>query len=151
MKTDIFNTQEYKEVANRYLIDTISIFFDNGEEFSIVCDVKYLEFNPPLPQDIFNQFGTHVLFNIAKYSFESASIEDNYFMFEAGFGSQNFGSTVSLPILAIRQLIVDEIPLITNIATPTKIETKEEKVDNSMSMFLNNPENQKILKKRKKK
>jgi len=150
MKTDILNTQEYKEVANRYLIDTISIFFDKNEEFSIVCDVQYLEFDPPLPQDIFDKFGTHVLFSIARYSFESAKIDDNYFMFEAGFGSENFGSTVSLPILAIKQILVDEVPLITNIANPTKIEIQEEKVDNSMNIFLNNPENQKILKKRKK-
>ena len=150
MTTEVFNTQEYKEVVNRYLMDTISIFFDKNEEFSIVCDVSYLEFNPPLPQDIFNQFGTHVLFNIAGYSFESAKVEDNYFIFEAGFGSQNFGSVVSMPVLAIKQLVVDDIPLITNIATPTKIETKEEKVGNSMNIFLNNPENQKILKNRKK-
>ncbi|SHO81146.1 hypothetical protein MNB_SV-15-628 [hydrothermal vent metagenome] len=150
MKTEIFNTQEYKEVINRYLIDTISIFFNKNEAFSIVCDVQYLEFNPPLPEELSAQFGTHVLFNIAEYSFESAKVEDNYFIFEAGFGSQNFGSVVSMPILAIKQLIVDEIPLITNIATPTKIATKEEKVGNSMNIFLNNPENQKILKNRKK-
>jgi type I restriction-modification system DNA methylase subunit len=104
-----------------------------------------------LPQDIFNQFGSHVLFNIAGYSFESAKVEDNYFIFEAGFGSQNFGSVVSMPVLAIKQLVVDDIPLITNIATPTKIETKEEKVGNSMNILLNNPENQKILKRKKKK
>ena len=150
MTTEVFNTQEYKEVVNRYLVDTISIFFDKNEEFSIVCDVSYLEFNPSLPQDIFNQFGSHVLFNIAGYSFESAKIEDNYFIFEAGFGSQNFGSVVSMPILAIKQLVVDDIPLITNIATPIKIETKEEKIDKSMNIFLNNPENQKILRNRKK-
>ncbi len=151
MTTEIFNTQEYKEVINRYLMDTISIFFDKNEEFSIVCDVSYLEFNPPLPQELFAQFGTHVLFNISGYSFESAKIDENYFIFEAGFGSENFGSTVSMPILAIKQLVIDEIPLITNIANPTKIETKEEKVDNSMNIFLNNPENLKILKNRKKK
>jgi hypothetical protein len=74
-------------------------------------------------------------------------------VFEAGFGSENFGSVVSIPLLSIVQIIVDETPLLINLASYKKeIKSIKKEVDsggieNSMSSFLSNPENSKFLKK----
>jgi len=73
-------------------------------------------------------------------------------IFEAGFGQENVGSFVSIPLLSVVQVIIDDTPALINLAMPSEkilpvnIE-KNEGVQNSMSTFLSNPENQKFLKK----
>ena len=73
-------------------------------------------------------------------------------IFEAGFGSDNFGSVVSVPLLSIMQIIIDETPVFINLSV-YKDEVQEQSregddkgVKNSMASFLNNPENSKFLK-----
>ena len=90
---------------------------------------------------------------IANYSFETASVEEGYLSFEAGFGSENIGALVQVPLSAIRQIYVDEYPILINVAPYTKEEKEEVQVneeENSMNALLNNPENAKLLKKKKK-
>lgn len=153
MESPLFQNQEYKEITQNYIIDTIAILFNDNREFSIVCDTEFIEYEPPLPQDILAQFGKNVLFSLAGYTFESAKIEDDFFIFEAGFGTENLGAVVAMPILAIKQVVVDETPLLINICTPTVTpqEHNTKGVETSMSMLLNNPENQALLNKMKKK
>jgi hypothetical protein len=106
-----------------------------------------------LPESINSEFRPLTLFFLAGYTFETARIEEDILVFEAGFGSENFGSVVSVPLLSIMQIIIDETPVLINLAVGKKeqIEEKKEEVDsqgveNSMASFLNNPENSKFLK-----
>ena len=73
-------------------------------------------------------------------------------VFEAGFGAENVGSFVSVPLLSIAQIIVDDTPILINLALPYEKQMavnseKNEGFEASMSVFLSNPENQKLLKK----
>ena len=73
-------------------------------------------------------------------------------VFEAVFGAENFGSIVSVPLLAIMQIIVDETPILINLASYKKevkraYKSDESGIENSMASFLSNPENSKFLKK----
>jgi hypothetical protein len=59
---------------------------------------------------------------------------------------------VNVPLLSIAQIIVDDTPILINLALPQEKRAsvnieKNEGVQNSMNSFLNNPENQKLLKK----
>jgi hypothetical protein len=63
--------------------------------------------------------------------------------FEAGFGNENFGSVVKIPLFAIFQIIVDESVLYLNsVATVEKFNKDLKR--NSMSLFKNNPHNKKF-------
>lgn len=148
----IFQNVNYKNITQQYLSDTISILFDENKYFSIVCEVEYIEFEPYLPHEIYAQFGKSVLFSLSSYTYESAKIEDGYFIFEAGFGKDNFGAVVAMPLLAIKQIIVDETPIVINLCIPSMIKEEESDkgVQNSMSMLMNNPKNQKLFEKMKK-
>jgi hypothetical protein len=91
------------------------------------------------------------LFFLAGYTFETAGIVDDMIVFEAGFGTQNFGSVVSGPLLSIMHEIVDETPVLINMANYKKDTEVVKKIDdggveNSMASFLSNPENAKFLK-----
>ena len=127
-------------------------FFEKEQNFGILCHIEHVSFNPELPEEINAEFRPLTLFFLAGYTFETAKIVDDSLVFEAGFGVENIGSVVSVPLLSIMQIIVDETPLLINLASYKKeVKTPAKKthngVQNSMASFLSNPENSKFLKK----
>jgi hypothetical protein len=130
-----------------HLEKTIGYLFQKDQEFALACEIKYVQFDPELPSSIKESFNETVLFIISGYAYESAKLEEGYFSFEAGFGSENFGSVVTMPLLAIKQVFVGDNPIVFNLAHP--FEKKKASTKNSMEALLNNPENKKLLKKKK--
>jgi len=147
MTINLFQTPEYKALMQEHIANTIGYLFAKDQEFAIACEIKHIDFDPPLPKEIMESFKDTVLFVLSGYTYESAKLEGEYFSFEAGFGNENFGSTVTMPLLAIKQVIVGEHPIVLNLAQPAP--KKELSKKSSMEALLNNPENQKLLKKKK--
>jgi hypothetical protein len=153
MTINLLQTPEYRTLMQSHIYETIQYLFSKNQEFALACEVKYITFTPELPADIKETFDDTVLFILSGFTFESAQLNDGYFSFEAGFGSDNFGSTVSLPLLAIKQLFVGDNPIVINFAHPV-IEQEEKKEasaskKSSMEALLKNPENKKLLKNKK--
>jgi len=147
MTINLFQTQEYKALMQEHIANTIGYLFSKDQEFAIACEVKHIDFDPMLPSEILESFNDTVLFVLSGYTYETAKLEGEYFSFEAGFGHENFGSTVTMPLLAIKQVIVGEHPIVLNLAHPSpKVEQSKK---SSMEALLNNPENKKLLKKKK--
>jgi hypothetical protein len=138
---------QFQDIMQEHIFNTIEFLFDINQEFGVACEIDFVQFDPPLPKDIENTLPTITLFMLANYSFESASLTEEYLQFEAGFGTNNFGSFVQIPLLAIKQMFVNEYPILINITSPK--DENDEEVD-SMSALLNNPENARLLKKKKK-
>ena len=136
MTINLFQTKEYKALMTEHISKTIAYLFSKDQEFAIACEIEHIDFNPPLPASIMESFNDIVLFVLS-----------GYFIFEAGFGEENFGSTVTIPLLAIKQVIVGEHPIVLNLAKPSP--TQERSTQNSMEALLKNPENKKLLKKKK--
>jgi len=150
MAISLFQTPEYRRLIQTHISETVQYLFDKNQEFALACEVKYITFTPELPSEIIGSFDDTVLFILSGFTFESAQLETGYFTFEAGFGNDNFGSTVSIPLLAIKQIFVGDNPIVINIADPV-MESGEEKEEStskksSMDALLNNPENKKLLK-----
>ena len=151
MLEKIIQDEDFGDLMKKNMQDLIILFFEKEQNFAILCKIEEVSFNPELPKDINSEFRPLTLFFLAGYTFETAHIEGEYLVFEAGFGSDNFGSIVSVPLLSIVQLIVDETPVLINLAVQTDHEEKTTKADesgvkNSMASFLSNPENSKFLK-----
>lgn len=153
MLDDLINDADFAKVMKKNIQDFIVHLFDKDTNFGILCNIKDVGFSPELPEDILSQFHTMTLFYLAAYTFESARIENDSLVFEAGFGPDNFGSIVTVPLLSIVQIIVDEQPVLINLAKYKKVEEKvvqkevdNKGVENSMNIFLSNPDNSKFLK-----
>jgi len=147
----IIQDEDFGGLMKKNIQDLIILFFEKEQNFGILCKIEDVSFNPELPEDINSEFRSLTLFFLAGYTFETARIEDGYLVFEAGFGSDNFGSIVTVPLLSIIQVIVDETPVLINLAVQTQHEEKTTTTDengmkNSMASFLSNPENSKFLK-----
>ncbi len=147
MTINLFQTSEYKMLMEEHLSKTILYLFEKESEFAIACEIQHITFTPELPTSILETFKETVLFILSGYAFETAKLEEGYLSFEAGFGEDNFGSTVLVPLLAIKQLFVGDNPIVMNFAQPNKKKVASSK--NSMEALLNNPENKKLLKKKK--
>ena len=161
MLSNITRDYDFAILMKNHILQTLSYLFDKGQNFGILCKIEDVEFNPELPEYMTKEFHSITLFFLAGYTYDSAYIEDDYIVFEAGFGSENFGSVVSVPILSIIQILVDETPILINLCEvkldmlqkETNDEMKkidQKSIENSMSVFLSNPENQKFFKKDKK-
>lgn len=149
MTINLFQTHEYKQLMQNHIYQTIEYLFKKNQEFALACEIKHITFNPELPRSILDSFDETVLFVLSGYTFESASIDKDYFSFEAGFGEANFGSTVTVPLLCIQQIFVGEHPIVFNVVK-YEVEKKEStSKTSSMEALLNNPENKRLLKKKK--
>jgi len=149
MSLDNLETSKYKELMKEHILAMVEYMFDANQEFGIACEISAVTFNPKLPEELKSSLPEVTLFMLANYSFESATVDSHAVSFEAGFGTENFGALVTIPLLAIKQLFVAEYPVLINIASPKEESVEENKNIDSMSALLNNPENAKLLKKKK--
>lgn len=152
MSIETLQNTQYRELMQTHILSTIEHMFNNNQEFGIACETDKVNFQPDLPTELKESLPEVTIFMLANYSFETASVDAHYISFEAGFGPDNFGALVHIPLLAIKQLFVEEYPILINVATLIKEEeiVEEEKTEtiDSMAALLNNPENAKLLRKK---
>ncbi len=152
MLENIIEDKDFALLMQKNIHELIIHFFEREQNFGILCKVEEAVFEPSLPDSIESEFRPLTLFFLAGYTFETARMEEGTLIFEAGFGSENFGSVVTVPLLSIMQIIIDETPVFINVSSyrETKVIEKvidEGGVENSMASFLSNPENSKFIKK----
>ena len=143
MITDIIENEEYKDLVCKQVKETIEYLLDNNQEFSITANIEGMTFNPELPKPIKDQLAKFSLFILSNYTYTTVEINDSFLTFEAGYGSENFGSVAKVPLHCVFQIVVDEsILYINSVATIDKFNKNKEQ--NSMNVFKNNPNNKKF-------
>lgn len=144
MINNILEDINYKELVASQIKDTMSYLVQKDEEFAITANIGAVTFTPELPSATKDQLAKFSLFILKNYTYSTINIDETHISFEAGFGSENFGSTVKIPFHAIFQIVVDESILFVNsVATIDKfneVVTKEK----SMNAFKNNPNNKRF-------
>lgn len=148
----IFNIVEdinYKEMLENQIFEVIEYLINNDEEFSITANIKGVDFNPEIPESISKSFSQFTLFTLSNYTYESIILTEKSITFEAGFGSENFGSHVTIPLYAIFQIVIEESILFLNpTATVEKYfeeKQEEEQSSRSMNAFTMNKKNKDLL------
>jgi len=149
---NVINDKNFAYIMQKNIQDVVIHFFEQEQNFGILCKIEDISFEPQLPDDIYSEFRPLTLFFLAGYTFDTARIVEDTLVFEAGFGTDNYGSLVTVPLLSIMQVIIDETPVLINLANyesglNIKKEVDGTGVESSMASFLSNPENSKFLKK----
>lgn len=143
MIKDIIENEEYKNLVELQIKENILFLLDKNQEFSITANIEPISFTPELPTVIKNQMNKFSLFVLSNYTYTTIKIDSRFLSFEAGFGNENFGSIVKIPLYAIFQIVVDEsILYINSVATVEKFNKDLKK--NSFNIFKNNPNNKKF-------
>ncbi len=146
MAQRILGDSEFSHLMKMHISEILELLMQRGQFFSILTNIANITFEPPLPSEISKHFKPITLFVIAEYTFESSSIDDDYLYFEAGFGQENIGSVVTIPLNSIVQILIEETPIFINLAMELVTEKKEENVKKSTNIFLSNPENKGLIK-----
>ncbi len=152
MLYQILSDKDFSELMQLHAREVMEYLFQNGYEFSVLVQTAEVKFDPVLPQEIARNFKQVILFVLTGYTYQSCKMDEENLYFEAGFGADNFGSNVTVPLYAIMQILVDDNPIFINLSYPPVKEEKEEDkgLEKSMKVFISNPENEKLLKKKKK-
>lgn len=154
MLNNVIQDSAFAELMKNNIRDMIVHFFENNINFGVLCNIEDVSFDTVLPEDIASAFHPMTLFFLAGYTFDTARVLGDDLVFEAGFGSDNFGSVTTVPLLSIMQVVIDDTPVLINLATYKKaslnVVSKNDKndssgVENSMNSFLSNPENSKFF------
>lgn len=145
MINNVIENEDYKDLVSKQVKETIEFLIAQGQEFAITANIDAIKFEPSLPESIFNQLSKFSLFVLSNYTYSTIKLDEKFIYFEAGFGSENFGSNVKIPLFSIFQIIVDEsILFINSVATVDKF-NKDAKAK-SFNVFKNNPNNKSLLK-----
>ena len=152
MIADVIEDIKYKNLMEKQIQDIIDYLLVHNEEFSITANIKGVTFNPPIPQSIHETFSNFTMFSLSNYTYSTIVLENNKISFEAGFGKENFGSTVSIPLFCVFQLVVnDSILFINPTATVEKYllpQNNDEdiaQVERSKKAFSFNPNNKNLV------
>lgn len=145
MLKNIIENGDYKNLVSSQVKDTINFLLDQDQEFAVTANIEALKFDPELPEKTLEQLSKFSLFILSNYTYSSIKLDNENLYFEAGFGSENFGSTVKVPFFAIFQIVVEEsILFINSCATVDKF--NENPKEKSINIFKNNPNNKNLLK-----
>ena len=148
MAQRILGDKEFSQMMKMHIADILELLMQRGQFFSLLTNIANVTFEPVLPEHIKSHFKPITLFVVAEYTFESSSIDDEFLYFEAGFGQENVGSLVTVPLSSIVQILIEETPVFINLSVEVSEEKKETKVKKSTNIFLSNPENQDLVKKK---
>jgi len=145
MINNIIENEEYKDLVSSQIKNTMSFLLEQNEEFAITANIDAVTFDPELPKATLEQLSKFSLFILSNYTYSTVKLDENAIYFEAGFGSENFGSTVKVPFFAVFQIVVEESILFVNsVATVDKF-NKDAK-EKSFNVFKNNPNNRNLIK-----
>lgn len=143
MIKDIIENIDFKELSSKSVKSYIDFILDKNIEFSVVVNTKRVEFSPALPDSLKANLSKFSLFVLANYTLSSAKTDDEFLYFEAGFGEENFGSQLKIPLFSIFQIVVDDNILFVNLSATVE-KFHEDLKSNSMNAFLKNSKNSKF-------
>ncbi len=146
MINNIIEDEKYKELVSVQIHQTLQFLLEKNEEFAITVNVKAANFKPTLPEAVYDKLAKFSLFVLSNYTYSTLQVDENFISFEAGFGAENFGSVVTIPLHSIFQIVVDESILFVNpVATVEKFNENTVLENRSLNAFMNNPNNKKLL------
>ncbi|MBX7490024.1 hypothetical protein [Helicobacter turcicus] len=154
----LLKDKKFQAMQGRHCYEILEHLIRRKINFSILCNVECVKFEPSLPQEIRSAFSELTLFILAGYTFESLELDEQNLYFEAGFGEENLGSFVTAPLDSIVQILLpnhdglqsDFCIYVNLFATFAKIKSsqteEEEGINSSMQALLANPKNKRFKK-----
>lgn len=131
----ILKDSVFCDLMKNHAKECLEYLLEKNLGFNIVVNLKNVKFNPELPKEISDNFSNLIMFELGNYTLESAFLEDDFLIFEAGFGNENFASTLSVPLSDIIQINLKNQPIFINLSIQEKKDNEEDKRAKSKKIF----------------
>ncbi|MCR8699539.1 hypothetical protein CUREO4125_03970 [Campylobacter ureolyticus] len=132
---NILKDNVFCDLMKNHAKECLEYLLEKNRGFNIVVNLKNVKFNPELPKEISDNFSNLIMFELGNYTLESAFLEDDFLIFEAGFGNENFASTLSVPLSDIIQINLKNQPIFINLSIQEKKDDEEDKRAKSKKIF----------------
>lgn len=132
---NILKDSVFCDLMKNHAKECLEYLLEKNRGFNIVVNLKNVKFNPELPKEIIDNFSDLIMFELDNYTLESAFLEDDFLIFEAGFGNENFASTLSVPLSDIIQINLKNQPIFINLSIQEKKDNEEDKRAKSKKIF----------------
>lgn len=146
MIEQILGDKRFIQTMQEHCYEVIKRLIELKVEFCVVADTQFVSYAPPLPDDLNPSKNPLVLFALAGYTFDSLELHGDRIDFHAGFGPNDFATFVSVDLGAIKQIQVENDLIFVNFSLYDRID-EDKLTQNSMNVFLKNPNNKDSLKK----
>ena len=100
----LLQDKKFQSMQRQHCYEILEYLMRKKKQFSIVCNVSCVKFEPQLPESICGGFNELTLFILAGYTLESLEVDTHNLYFEAGFGEENLGSFVTVPLESVVQI-----------------------------------------------
>lgn len=131
----ILKDSVFCDLMKNHAKECLEYLLEKNRGFNIVVNLKNVKFNPELPKEISDNFSNLIMFELDNYTLESAFLEGDFLIFEAGFGNENFASTLSVPLSDIIQINLKNQPIFINLSIQEKKDNEEDKRAKSKKIF----------------
>lgn len=133
MIEDILKDKKFISMMKEHVSDCLKYLLDKDMNFSVMANLDFVKFEPTLPKEISDSFKMPaIVFELGGYTLQSAFLDEKeeLFGFEAGFGENDFASTVKIPLHSIIQIFIEDNPILINfsISEPKKDLNKKRRV-----------------------
>ena len=112
------NLKELKLLKLKSAVQLLTQLLKSQIPFRIVVINEGVKYTPSLPSTIGKELEKReiVVFELVNYTLASGEVEGKTLRFEAGFGPQNVGAVVEVPIWRITTIVLlsPELPLFVN-------------------------------------
>ena len=132
---DIIKENDYRLLVKEQIKETMRYLIKKDKEFKITVNLEGVSFTPQLPNKIYSTLSPISLFALENYTYSTLKLHDNHISFEAGFGSQNFSSILSIPYNSIFQIIIEESMLFINLTATIKESLKSKRKEQIKNAF----------------
>jgi hypothetical protein len=109
---------EIKKLLLKHSIQIVRELLEKGIPFRVVAINKGINYTPPLPSPIGEELQKReiIVFDLVNYTLASGEVIDSTLRFEAGFGPQNVGAVVEIPLWRVTTVVLlsPELPLFVN-------------------------------------
>lgn len=146
MIEQILGDKRFIQTMQEHCYEVIKRLIELKLEFCVVADTQFVSYAPPLPDDLNPSKNPLALFALAGYTFDSLELHGDRIDFHAGFGPNDFATFVSVDLGAIKQIQVENDLIFVNFSLYDRID-EDKLTQNSMNVFLKNPNNKDSLKK----
>ncbi len=143
----IISDDNFRKIMQKHCYETIKYLKNSRNFFSFFCYIHQASFTPKLPLEIESSLKHLTLFSMNGYTFDSIKVTEKNLEFEAGFGENNFTSTVRVPLNSILQMTVEDNVIFVN--SGSSMEQKEnytvkKEISSSLDAILSNPRNKNL-------
>jgi hypothetical protein len=130
------SSPEFKELMRRHIKEMLSYLIENDTGFFIMVKKSENLFFPKLPERIFDSLDDVVFLGVVNYSFETVRLNGDELEFKTSFGQEYFETTAIIPLLEIKSIMINQVPLLINIAEEDTKEIEQNEDETGIPAFL---------------